>query len=491
MTTTLRAVAAGRLDGEIVVTNKDELGYVATAINDMVGKVRHATEQLAHDANHDGLTGLPNRSLVMNELERSLPRVGSGESLAVLFIDLDGFKPINDSLGHGAGDEVLREVAARLVRAIRPTNTVARLSGDEFLVVCRGLPDVLDAVAVAGRLLDAIAPPIAVAAPGGELRRVGVGASIGIAYVTEPGISADELIRDADVAMYRAKERGRGRVEIFDEGLRADAEQRQHMREELGQAIADGEIHVHYQPIVELGDGRIAGFEALARWAHPERGLLAPGAFMPAAESSGLIVPLGARVLHEACRQLAVWQADPAMPSGLHMAVNLSARQLADHEIVDVVHAAVSEAGIDPRSLWLEITETALLTDADTATEVLMELRASGVRLAVDDFGTGYSSLQRLKLFPLDVIKIDRSFVSGLGEDHGDEAIVRSVFGLADALGFTVVAEGVETPGQRAWLLELGCDLAQGFLFARPAPASEVRADAAAPMPEGGAASPS
>jgi diguanylate cyclase (GGDEF)-like protein len=481
MTDTLRAVAAGRLDDQIAVTSNDELGYVAAAINDMMGKVRQATAQLAHDATHDGLTGLPNRSLIMDQLQRTLPRINPKEPLAVLFIDLDGFKPINDSLGHGVGDEVLRQVATRLLKATRPTNTVARLSGDEFLVVCPGLPDVLDGIAMASRMLDAIIPPMAVCSPDGEQQQVTVGASIGIAYITDPASSAEQLIGDADVAMYRAKERGRGRVEIFDEGLRADAEQRQHLLEQLRQAITEGEIQVHYQPIVELRSGRITGFEALARWAHPERGLLGPGAFMPTAESSGLIVSLGAHVLRQACGQLAAWQADPAMPPGLHMAVNLSARQLADHEIVDVVAAAVSAAGIDAGSLWLEITETALLTDAETATDVLLRLRESGIRLAVDDFGTGYSSLQRLKLFPLDVIKIDRSFVSGLGEDAGDEAIVRSVIGLANALGFGVVAEGVETPEQRAFLLELGCDLAQGFLFARPAPGSEITATASVP----------
>jgi diguanylate cyclase (GGDEF)-like protein len=481
MVSTLSAVAAGRFGEEVVVGNHDELGYVATAINDMVGKVRDATELLAHEAKHDGLTGLPNRSFIIDQLQRSLPRASEEHSLSVLFVDLDGFKPINDSLGHGSGDDVLREISRRLVATTRPLDAVARLSGDEFLIVCVGLPDVLDVIAVAERVLDAIRPPITLSTVDGEERRVTVGASIGVAFLTDPDASAEGLIRDADVAMYRAKELGRGRIEVFDEGLRADVEARQRLREELREAIAAGEIHVHYQPIVDVESGHIHGFEALASWAHPERGLLSPGAFMPTAESSGLIVPLGAGVLREACRQLAAWHATPAMGDGLHMTVNLSTKQLTDRDIVDVVSSAIRAAGIDPQFLWLEITESALLADAHAAKEVLLALRELGVRLIVDDFGTGYSSLQHLKIFPLDAIKIDRSFVSGLGEDGGDEAIVRSVIELARALRFVVVAEGVETVEQRDRLIELGCERAQGFLFARPSPAEAFRSAAAAP----------
>jgi diguanylate cyclase (GGDEF)-like protein len=480
MITSLGAVAAGRLDEQVVIANRDELGYVATAINDMVGKVRDANARLAHDATHDGLTGLPNRSFIMGQLERRLSRTSREQPLSLLFIDLDGFKPINDSLGHGVGDEVLIEVAKRLVTTTRPMDAVARLAGDEFLIVCHGLRDVLDTIAVAERVLAAIAPPIEVQTNDRELRHVRLGASIGVTHITDPATSAEELVRDADVALYRAKELGRGRIEVFDHALRADAEQRQQLREELGQAITGGEIEVYYQPIVELQGGQITGFEALARWDHPERGLLAPGAFMATAESSGLIVSLGTHVLREACRQLAIWQADSTMPSGLHMSVNLSVKQLLDGDIAEVVAAALSDAGIDPQSLWLEITESSLLTDTDNAAGILLKLRETGVRLAVDDFGTGYSSLQHLKIFPLDVIKIDRSFVSGLGEDDGDEAIVRSVIELAGAFGFTVVAEGVETPLHRTWLIDHGCALAQGYLFARPAPPREITASVAA-----------
>jgi diguanylate cyclase (GGDEF)-like protein len=478
MVTTLRAFAEGQFTEEIPVTSRDELGYVAAAINDMVSRVRHATARLTYDASHDSLTGLPNRSSVIDHLTRTLPRVSSSDSVAVLFVDLDGFKPVNDALGHAAGDAVLRAVSARLISHTRAGDTVARLSGDEFLVVCRTLEDVGAAVEVAERMLEAIHIPLTVdelGGLGGEERAVTVGASIGIAYVTDPQIDADTLIADADAAMYRAKQLGRGRIEVFGEGLRAEVQNSQRIREELRHAVGAGQIEVHYQPIVETESGSTRGFEALARWSHPERGLLAPGMFMPTAESSGLIVPLGAHVLREACHQLAVWERDAAMAHGLHMAVNVSTRQLVDRGFVDIVSAAVADAGIDPRHLWLEITESALLTDADTAKEVLLMLRETGVRLVVDDFGTGYSSLQHLKLFPLDGIKIDRGFIAGIGQDPGDEAIIQSVTGLARALGFEVVAEGVETEEQRRWLLELGCGLAQGFLFSRPQPAESFR----------------
>jgi diguanylate cyclase (GGDEF)-like protein len=478
--TTLSHAADGRLDEQIDITNRDELGFVAAAVNGMLRRVRDATERLAHDAAHDALTGLPNRSSVIAELQCQLPRANRQQSLSVLFVDLDGFKLINDSLGHATGDEVLREVSTRLLRTMRTGDTVARLSGDEFLVVCPGLADVPAAIAVAERILAAVTPQMTVRAPGGERRRVSVGASIGVAFVIDPTTSADQLVRDADVAMYRAKELGRGRVEVFSEGMKNTAQERQQLGDELRQAVTEGEVLVYYQPIVEIRTGRIRGFEALARWAHPERGILLPGTFMATAESSGLVIPLGACVLREACRQLAVWQADAAMPPGLHMSVNLSARQLADDDIVDVVVAAVTETDLQPQSLWLEIAESALLANADTATNALLRLHASGARLVLDDFGTGYSSLQHLKIFPLDVIKIDRSFVSGIGEDDGDEAIISAVIGLANALGFTVVAEGVETSKQSKWLLDLGCNLAQGYLFARPAPEHEISGQIAA-----------
>ncbi len=474
MLATLTAVASGRLSERVTVTHRDELGLIAAAINDMVAKVGHVTEQLATDATHDGLTGLPNRSAIIDELQRSLARASDHATVAVLFVDLDGFKLINDSLGHAAGDDVLREVSGRLLATTRPTDTVARLSGDEFVVVCRGLPDASGAVAVAERMLACITPPVSMHGPDGEPARASVGASIGVTFASAPSTTAEQMLGDADVAMYHAKARGRNRVEVFDDQLRADARERQALHEELARAISDNEIRVHYQPIVDGRTAEVRGFEALVRWEHPERGLLAPGSFIAEAESSGLIVALGELVLREACRQLAAWQTALTMPSGLHMSVNLSARQLESHHVLEVVKAASEDAGIDPSSLWLEITETALLTDAGTAAEILTALRAHGFRIALDDFGTGYSSLTHLRSFPLDVIKIDRSFVSGVGVDRGDEAIVRTVTGLARAFGFAVVAEGVETEEQHQWLLDAGCDMAQGYLFGRPAPAPSI-----------------
>jgi diguanylate cyclase (GGDEF)-like protein len=474
MVATLRAVASGDHSRQVKIDNRDELGFVAGVINDMVHKVRGATEELAHDATHDVLTGLPNRAFVIGRLQRMLPRASAERSLSVLFIDLDGFKVVNDSIGHSAGDEVLRTVAERLVEAARPTDVIARLAGDEFLLVCAELPDVDDAIKLAGRVLDAISPEIAVHDSAGDLHQVTVGASIGVTSVIDATACAEQVVRDADVAMYRAKRCGRGGVEVFDAALRRAVGERQLLREELRKAITQGELEVHYQPIVEVASRRPIGFEALVRWRHPERGLLQPGVFIPIAEDNRLISALGAHVLRTACRQLACWQHDPALPADLHMSVNLSAQQLTDPELVAEVTAALTETGIDPSSLCLEITETALLADPAAAAEALGALRAMGVRLALDDFGTGYSSLQHLKDFPLDVIKLDRTFVSGLGHcdaaGNGDDAISCAVIGLAGAFHLTVVAEGVETREQHQRLLQLGCDAAQGYLYGRPAP---------------------
>jgi diguanylate cyclase (GGDEF)-like protein len=485
MVTTLSAFASGERTEDLAEDGRDELGYVAMAINDMVRRVRRATQQLTHDASHDSLTGLHNRGAVIELLHRSLPRVSASNTLALLFVDLDGFKLVNDSYGHPAGDAVLRSVASRLLATTRSSDAVARLSGDEFLVVSHGLSEVDGAVELAERLLDSIAAPIEVDGQHGERRQAHVGASVGVAFVTGPLVDADAVIADADAAMYRAKQMGRGRVEVFDERLREEVLDHQRVRDELRRALERDEIEVYYQPIVDLGTRAIRGFEALVRWNHPERGLLGPAAFMPTAERSGLIMALGARVLREACRQLAIWQRDPELGPGTRMAINLSTRQLVDREIVSVFASAVADAGVDPSSLWLEITESALLIDADAAKEALFELRDTGVRMSLDDFGTGYSSLQHLKWFPLHAIKIDRGFVAGIGSDVGDEAIVRSVVELARTLGFEVVAEGVETERQREWLLDLGCSYAQGYLFAKPQPPAAFGSRVQAPSRAG------
>jgi diguanylate cyclase (GGDEF)-like protein len=474
MVETLRAVASGDHSKHVDVPNRDELGFVARVLNEMVDKVRQATERLAHDATHDILTGLPNRALVIKQLTQMLPHAAEGNALSVLFIDLDGFKPINDSIGHSAGDEVLRTVASRLDEITRAEDVLARLAGDEFLVVSAGLENLDSAQALADRMLDAIAPEIPVRDAAGDLHDVVVGASIGIVFVTDPAIAAEQVIRNADVAMYRAKQRGRGRIEVFGEPLRRAVEERQQVREELRRAIKQGELEVHYQPIVELAGATTIGFEALVRWRHPERGLLGPAAFIPIAEETWLINALGEQVLRAACAQLAVWCSEPT-----YMSVNISARQLTDPELVAIVDDALLTASVEPSALCLEITETALLADPAAAAEALNALHSMGVRLALDDFGTGYSSLQHLKDFPLDLIKLDRSFVSGLADEQerGDDAIVSGVLGLAQALGLSVIAEGIETPEQHARLVQLGCEAGQGYLFGRPALPGAVRSD--------------
>jgi diguanylate cyclase (GGDEF)-like protein len=496
---TLRAVASGDHTRHVTIANRDELGFVARVINEMVDKVRAATEKLEHDAKHDALTGLPNRTFVVEELERVLPAATADDSLAVLFIDLDGFKPVNDSIGHAAGDEVLRAVAARLRHASRPHDVIARLAGDEFLVVCRGFADVDVAVTLADRLLTVISPEIEVLDSAGDLHHVTVGASVGIRFVTDGGMSAEQVVRDADVAMYRAKQIGRGRVEVFGEALRQAVVERQTLREALRKGIANRQLEVHYQPIVALSTLDTIGFEALVRWRHPRRGLLLPGAFIEIAEESSLIDAIGAEVLHQACRQLVKWQRAGDIAAGAQMCVNLSARQLPDPELVSVVASTLTATEVEPSCVCLEITETALLADPVAAADALAALRDMGVRLALDDFGTGYSSLRYLKDLPLDIIKLDRMFVSGLtpaeqvvnleearrpasraaaargAAQNGDEAIVRAVIELAEAFALTVIAEGVETPAQHQRVAELGCFAAQGYLFGRPAPPEVLR----------------
>jgi diguanylate cyclase (GGDEF)-like protein len=468
----LDAVAAGRLDEHVAVETRDELGLVAVAINQMVDKVRDATEALAHDATHDHLTGLPNRAFIINHLRRMLLHATPARSQAVLFVDLDGFKLINDSLGHSAGDEVLRTVAARISATVRPGDMVARLAGDEFLVICTGLPDVLPAADLAHRLLAVIVPEIIVMSAAREAHAITVTASIGVAFVTQPAVNAEQLVSDADVAMYRAKERGRGRVEIFDDMLRSTVVERQRMDEGLRRALSDDQLCVYYQPVVGLATSEVVGYEALVRWAHPQRGILEPDAFMKTAEVNGLVTPIGARVLRTACRQLALWhsRSSGAGPP-VHMAVNLSPRQLSEHHLVDHIARTIDEEGVDPGTVWLEITESALLDDSLSTLDTVTALSAIGVRIAIDDFGTGYSSLRHLRDYPIDVVKIDQRFVAGLGHDRADEAIVRSVVNLASSLELTLVAEGVETTRQRESLLAVGCTLAQGYLFGRPAPA--------------------
>lgn len=440
-----------------------ELVAALRAAEESEARRGQAEKELQRLAMHDALTGLPNRAGLKMALEPLLGGSSKG-TLAVLFLDLDHFKAVNDSLGHSAGDELLMAVAERLRAAVPGPGTVARLSGDEFLVV-RTAVDTPEAVALAARLLDVLRAPMQI-----EGLEIVTSASIGIAVADNADETLEDLIRRADIAMYRAKERGRGRWELHEPAETDPTVDRLRALGELRRGIRDGALRVHYQPQIDLRTGIASGVEALVRWQHPTRGLLPPSEFITMAEESGLVRPLGAWVLNETLKQAAALRQDPRN-ADLEFAVNLSARQLNDPELVDTVKGALQLWTMDPALLQLEITETALMSDPTAALESLTALKNLGVGLAVDDFGTGYSSLTYLKKFPINELKIDRSFITGLCTDSGDSAIVGSCIDLAHAVGIRAVAEGVETSGQEQALRAMGCDLAQGYLFARPLPA--------------------
>jgi diguanylate cyclase (GGDEF)-like protein/PAS domain S-box-containing protein len=426
--------------------------------------------ELERLALYDSLTGLPNRALFNDRLDQAISHRSRSQAIAVYFLDVDRFKRINDSLGHAAGDEVLREVAARVQRMLRPEDTVARFGGDEFTVLCESIGGVLEAVGVADRLQREIAQPLR--AGGAELR---LSASIGIALV-EPGDEADctRLVEDADAAMYRAKERGGARTELFDVAMRERAVNALSIEQELQRGLERGELRLYYQPLVSLTSGGMVGAEALIRWEHPERGLLCPDAFLPVAEESGLIVQVGAWAVGEACRRLRDWDRRNGGASAFSLAVNLSARELTHPDVVPTVLNAVRRSALDPHRLTIEVTESTAMADRDSGFRALRELSSAGVRIAIDDFGTGYSSLDHLREMPADILKIDRSFVAGMAANSPDSALVAAAIAMGRALEMEVVAEGIETSEQVADLRELGCPLGQGFLFARPLPPEEI-----------------
>ena len=431
---------------------------------------RAAEEALAHAYLHDSLTGLPNRTLFTYRLAYALAKGKSAPgSIAVLVLDLDRFKAINDGLGHEVGDEVLVAVSSRLEAADGASEVIARLGGDEFLVLFVGDDAEGDAVAFAERALHALSTPI----PAGD-GEVFITASIGVACTSRRVNEATPLLSNADAAMYQAKRRGGGTVEVFGEVMRMQVLDRMHTEHSLHRALERQELRLFYQPVVEIKGSRAVGVEALLRWEHPEQGLVAPNRFIPVAEESGLIIPIGAWVLHEACRQLCMWRSDRLGGPGGAMEVNLSARQIDHPEIITTVERILEDTGLPPDCLTLEITESALMNDAASARRVLQALKDLGVTLAIDDFGTGYSSLSHLQRFPLDILKIDKSFVDALGVDQGGTEIVAAVVKLAHALGLQVIAEGVETERQLDALLRLDCDFAQGYLFSRPVPAHEL-----------------
>jgi diguanylate cyclase (GGDEF)-like protein/PAS domain S-box-containing protein len=450
----------------------DEAEFLRAVANVMSSAVdrNRVDEEFRHRAMHDPLTGLPNRALALDRLEGALARRRrDGRAVAVLLADLDQFKLVNDSMGHQAGDDLLVALAPRLHDAVRPSDTVARLGGDEFLVVCEQLEGAHEAIRVAERVAQAINQPIVLAA--GEHF---ITASIGIAVADTADAHPADLLRDADAAMYRAKERGRGRYELFDDVLRKRVLLRLRTENELRRGIEQNELRVVYQPVVELEHGTVTAVEALVRWEHPERGTIDPVDFIPVAEDSGLIGALGEWVLAAACRDGADWQRRFQRSEPLLVCVNTSPRQLANSAFPARVADIMGRHGLAPGSLALEITESVLMEEAHAPVTVLASLREYGLRLMLDDFGTGYSSLSYLRRFPLDVLKIDRSFVAGLGRDDEDLAIVAAIVQMARTLGLTVVAEGVERPEQLERLRELECDSVQGRLIAEPMPAAEV-----------------
>jgi len=465
-----REIGLGELGTRVRIHDRNELGGVGDAFNAMAERLATARRELSHLAFHDALTGLANRSLFTDRCGHALARARRARvPTAVLALDLDHLKATNDTLGHAAGDRLLTAFAHRLTSAVRADDTVARLGGDEFAILLEGI-GLPEAEAVALKIVDAVANPFTL----GE-RTATVSATIGVCVVEDGRANPDELIRDADIALYVGKDRGRARVETFDPSMHTALLARRTLELDLDQALARGELTVVYQPIIDLAAGRAVGAEALVRWDHPDRGAIPPSEFVPIAERRGLVVPIGRWVLEQACRQAAAIQERYPTDSPFAVTVNLSPAQLIYPGLVDDVRSALAVERLPRGSLTLDVTESGLLSDIEGTAGVLRELRALGCDLALDDFGTGYSSLAHLHRFPVDAVKIDRVFVERLEPDRGPATeIVEGIVRLAKAMGLATVAEGVERAEQRDALARVGCDRAQGFLWAKPMPVAEL-----------------
>jgi diguanylate cyclase (GGDEF)-like protein len=463
----LRAVRAGAQDF-LPKADLDPV-YLRRSISYAIERKRSEV-QLAHQALHDGLTQLPNRALFLDRLGVALDRLRrSGASVAVLFLDIDNFKQVNDSLGHAAGDRLLTGLADRMRAMLRPMDTVARFGGDEFTFLFEDLGSEREVVLIAERLIRAASAPIRF-----DARETSVTVSIGIAMVADPSTPVETVIREADAAMYRAKELGRSRYELFDEASRQRAMTRITLEAALRHALERGELRVHYQPNVGLREQTgVLGVEALVRWEHPHRGLIAPRDFVPLAEETGMMIPIGQYVLEQALSRIAQWH---RYKPDITVSVNVSSRQLEDAGLASMLADAIRGVQLDPRVLCLEITEMAVARNPEVAIRTLDAVKAIGVRLAIDDFGAGPSSLASLRQLPIDTLKIDRSVVNGLGSNPREGQVVAAVVNLGHALGLHVVAEGVETDAQLRKLREVGCDAAQGFLIGRPVPEEQVGA---------------
>jgi len=467
-----RAVAEGNLDTSIDIRTNDELEVLATSFNQMTVSLRKMTENLQSSAIRDPLTGLPNRTLFMDRLWHVVDRAARKNTLgfAVIFLDVDRFKLLNDSFGHSAGDQLLVDLGRRLMTGLRQGDTIARLGGDEFGLLLEDLPAAHHAVLVADRIKRKLEQPF-------NLRgqEVFITASLGIAVAPLENADPETLLRNADTAMYRAKNSGRGSYQVFDEQMRQEVLKTLQMQTALRRGFDRKEFRLVYQPIVLLRSGKVVGFEALSRWSYPNGHSVSPGEFIPVAEETGLIIPMGEWILGEACHQLQRWLAAYPKRTPLWISVNLSRRQLAHADLVHYVRRLLHETGSEPSRLMLEITESAIMEDAEDAARTFATLRAMGIRIAIDDFGTGYSSLSLLQRFPIDVVKVDRSFVGELDSTSSDGSqVLRAITSLASNLGLDVVAEGVERADQVALLQELECTYGQGYYFSYPQDAISV-----------------